>query len=432
MSFYPISSRILLVGLVLLIGLFANSGCASGTKTPDKMPTDQKAAQEKIEMDPMLVRVKPGTNETEAIEVEEVFDNAFKAYQSRRYEDAAKYYELIIQYFADSRFYLPALYNGGLAYEELGLWDNAVQNYDKVIDEYPENKEATDAHYRLANVYDQLGDTEQIVALMTQVLTREISHFDRIEAYARRSAALLKLDRLDEAEEGFRALIRLNEKAPEDEQVLENSHFIVQSYYGIGRVYHQRVAAIPLVLPPERMGDDLQIKADLFLRAQSNYIRALRYHHPQWSVAAGYMIGKMYEDFYVDLFTAEIPADLTDEEAKMYFEELRSQIKPLMERAVQVYERNLSFSQRLADTPEAQRWASETATQLMRMRAYLNDPLTQRRAEKLVREGRALSELWDIGVFARETVEEAVAAATKKALSTKVNRGQVLISTPGL
>lgn len=427
MSIYPISSRTLLVGFVLLAGLLAGSGCASGTKARDKTPTGQQVAQESLELDPMLVRVKPGTNETESIEVEEVFDKAFKAYRNRRYEDAAKHYELIIRYFADSRFYLPALYNGGLAYEELGLWDSAIQSYNKVIEQYPDNKEATDAHYRLANVYDRQDDQEQIVALMTQVMTREISHFDRIEAYARRSGALLKLNRLDEAEEGFRTLLRLNEKAPEDEQVLENSNFIVQSYYGIGRVYHLRVSAIPLVLPPERMGDDLQVKADLFLRAQSNYIRALRYHHPQWSVAAGYMIGRMYEDFYVDLFTAEIPAELTDEEFAMYFEELRSQIKPLMERAVQVYERNLSFSQRLADTPEAQRWASETATQLMRLRAYLNDPQTQRRAEKLVRQGRPLSELWDVGIFARETVQEAIAAAQKKALSAKVNRGQVLL-----
>ncbi len=426
MSIYPISSRILLVGFVLLTGLLSVSGCATGTKTSDKSRTGQ-IAQENLEMDPMLVRVKPGTNETESIEVEEVFDNAFKAYQSRRYEDATKHYELIIRYFADSRFYLPALYNGGLAYEELGLWESAVQNYNKVIEQYPDNKEATDSHYRLANVYDKQNNQEQIVALMTQVMTREISHFDRIEAYARRSGALLKLNRLDEAEEGFRTLLRLNEKAPEDEQVQESSHFIVQSYYGMGRAYHLRVGAIPLVLPPERMGEDLQVKAELFLRAQSNYIKALRYHHPQWSVAAGYMIGRMYEDFYVDLFTAEIPADLTDEESAMYFEELRSQIKPLMERAVQVYERNLSFSQRLADTPEAQRWASETGTQLMRLRSYLNDPMTQRRAEKLVRQGRDLSELWNIGMFARETVGEAVAAAQKKASSTKVNRGQVLL-----
>lgn len=424
MSIYPVSSRIILVGFLLLMA----SGCATNPGKADGAVTEQKGAQEEVELDPMLIRVNPGSGETETVEVEEVFDRAYRAYQSRRYEEAAQQYELIIKYFAESRFYLPALYNGGLAYEELKLWEQATRNYHRVIEEFSQRKEAIDAHYRLANVYGEQGELEQVIRLMTDVLERDLSHFDRIEAYVRRSSALLELGQLDEAEQGFRTLLRLNEKAPEDEQVLENSHFIVQSHFGLGRVNHLRVGAIRLVLPPERMGDDLQTKADLFLRAQSNYITALRYHHPQWSVAAGYMIGRLYEDFYVDLFTAEIPDDLSDEEAEMYFEELRSQIKPLMQRAVQVYERNLSFSQRLADTEESQRWAAQTAMQLTRLRAYLNDPQTQRRAEKLVRQGRDLSELWDAGLFARETVAEAIVAAQQKALATSVRSGQALVS----
>ncbi|MBA2661967.1 MAG: hypothetical protein H0U74_06700 [Bradymonadaceae bacterium] len=395
------------LGFLLFFG-----GCSGSSARPDRAPTVQ-VPEETLELDPMLIRVREGSTETETIDADEVFARAYAAFQSRRYEEATVHYELIIKYFATSRFYLPALYNGGLAYEQLQLWESAARNYRKVVEVFGGSKEATDAHYRLANVYSELGDYNQVVELMTEVMLRDLSHFDRIEAHVRRSNALLEIGSLVEAESGFRTLLRLNEQATENDQVPENSHFIVQSYFGLGRVYHQRVAAIRLMLPPERMGDDLQQKADLFLRAQSNYIRALRFHHPHWSVAAGYMIGRMYEDFYIDLFTAEIPDDLTDEEVAMYFDELRSQIKPLMERAIQVYERNLSLSQRIANSEQADRWVEQTATQLTRLRAYLSDPRTQRRAEKLVRAGRDLSELWDAGQLARDAVNEALHQATQ-------------------
>ncbi|MFU8803498.1 MAG: tetratricopeptide repeat protein [Bradymonadaceae bacterium] len=407
----------LLAGIALISLVLG--GCATtSTKTVETDPTE--VAEEHIELDPMLVRVKNrDTLETETLDVEELFTEAYVAYQNRRYEEAVRHYDVIIAYFPTSRFYLPALYNGGLAYEQLQYWDQAAKNYQRIIEAFPDQKEAIDAHYRLANVFQELGNYAEVVELMTLILLRDLEHFDRIEAHLRRANALRELGELTEAEQAYRTLLRLNDDAPEDQKISEDAHFLVQSYFGIGRIYHMRVGEIRLVLPPERMGDDLQEKAELFLRAQSNYIRALRYHHPHWSVAAGYMIGKMYEDFYMDMFRAEIPDDLTEEQVILYFEELGRQIKPLMERAIQVYERNLSLSQRIVRTDEAEKWIEATAMHLTRMRAFLNDPTLQQRAQKLVVSGRDIDDLWDLQGLARHFVQEALGEARRKADENK-------------
>src|SRR5690606_5368601 len=208
--------------------------------------------------------------------------------------------------------------------------------------------------------------------LMTVISLRpELTTFDRIEAHVRRSKALMETGSLDEAADGFRSVLNINDEAPADQRLQPNSHYLVQAYFGIGEVYHRKVLQIPLVQQPERMPADLQEKADHFMRSQSHYIKALSFHPPQWSMAAGYMIGKLYEDFYADIFQSEIPDDLTQEHIALYFDELRKTLRPLMERAIQVYEKNLSLSRRLPTAQDDNPWVISTNQQLERLKLYL-------------------------------------------------------------
>jgi tetratricopeptide (TPR) repeat protein len=393
---------------LLLVTTLALGACTTNKKT-DGQPTD--VPSETVVLDPMLVRPS-GDGPTEAIDVNELFDRAYKSFSNRQYEEASKDYETIIRYFPDSRFYLPSLYNAGLAYEKLERWSDAVRVYRAIVKGFPEKEDTTDAYYRLAGALEQTGEWEAVVELMTQVMLRDgITTFDRVEAHVRRSNALLQLGNWTEAADGFRNALAINERAPAEDRVAENSHFIVQSYFGIGRAYHHRVSEIRLVLPPERMGEDLKKKAELFMTSQANYIRALAFHHPQWSMAAGFMIGRLYEDFYRDIFAAEIPEDLSEQHLALYFEELRKQIRPLMERAVQVYEKNLSLSKRIMRDPEENEWIRETSTHLERLKAYLNDPATQRRAERFVVAGRDLELMWEPVGIAQDEIFVALRAA---------------------
>ncbi len=402
-------------GAAALLSLtLLGTGCSTTKSAKMLDGTPDKA--ERLELDPMLIRAGTNGEPGETIDVGEVFKRAYKAYSQRRYEKAAKHYQVVIDYFKDSKYYLPALYNAGLSYEKLERWDLAATYYKRIIDEFPNEKDAKDAYYRLANAYDKTDQNQKVVDLMTRVLLRKnINTFDRIEAYDRRSNALLQLGHYKEAADGFRTLLELNKKAAPDQRLAEDSNLIVEAYFGLGRSYHLRVRQIKLVLPTERMGEDLKKKARLFTAAQANYIEALRHHHPQWSVAAGYMIGKLYEDFYTDIFNAEIPDTLTDEQVAMYFEELRKHIRPLMERALDVYKRNLSMSRRIGESDAKNRWVAQTEVKIQRLRDFMDDPITQRRAEMLVAHGHRVEHPWDPHEIAVDLVDVAVQKAAKQA-----------------
>ncbi len=403
------------VTALLVIGLLAAS-CATGERSRvDGEPNDEERKQSEIDADPMLVQADPDGGPGRTVESKDVFKKAYEAYKRRKYEQAVKHYEVILEYFEDSRFYKPSLYNAGLAYERLERWQRAAEVYRTILDRYPDETDTKDAYFRLAQVYDELEQYEPMAELMTQVMLREgLSTFDRIEAHLHRGMALLEMERPNEAASSFQNLLEINSEASPDDRLAKDSRYIVRAHFGMGRSYHQQLTEIPLSLPPESMGEDLDKKAKYLMQAQSHYLEALRQHHPHWSVAAGYKVGRLYEDFYSDIYSAEIPDDLSEEQVAMYFEELRQQIKPLMERAIEVYEKNLSLSKRIGETPQNNKWVRETSESLERMREYLSSPMTRKQAQQLARHGQDFRTLWESVERAQIGVRQAIEAAMKK------------------
>lgn len=408
--------------LVAVAGLLiGTSACAtSSSRQTDSSPrraaeasdAKEEVPEEKLEVGPMLVKADDKGKVRETVDSKEVFEKAYEAYSARRYEEAIRHYQMIVEYFPDSKFYQPSLYNGGLACEKLERWSQAARMYRKIVEAFPDRSDTTDAYYRLAEVYKHIGNHAQIVELMTKVMLRDdLETFDRIEAHARRSNAMLEIGELKQAEQGFQNLLKLNREASSDQRLASDSRYIVQAHFGLGRVHHERLKQIPLTLPTEQMGEDLEEKGKLLLDAQMHYLEALRQHHEHWSVASGYMIGQMYEDFYSDIFSAEVPEGLSDKQVALYFEELESQIRPLMKRAVKVYEKNLSLSARIGETPENNRWVAQTSRSLRRMKEFLNDPAARERARELVRDGKDFRMLWEPWGHAKRRVDGAVDSA---------------------
>jgi hypothetical protein len=83
-----------------------------------------------------------------------------------------------------------------------------------------------------------------------------------------------------------------------------------------------------------------------------------------------------------------------------------------MERAVQVYQKNLSLSKRIVRQQDNE-WVSETEKHLGRLKAYLDDPETQRRAERFVMHGRDLSLMWEPLGYAQDGISRSLEQATE-------------------
>ncbi len=364
--------------IAFLLGSFF-VGCGANTATTN------------IDLDPMVISL---SEEDEIIfgDAVELFTQAGEHLRAGEHEAALRRYLLLREYFPDISYMRTVSYNMGLCFEGLDDWEHAASMYQEVVENWPATSDATDALFRWAEAHSQLGQYEEVVPLMERVLRRaRLTLFDRMEGHVRWANAALETRDYAPAEQHYREAIRINRQAemhPADEnpanQPLAEFHpILVQAHFGLGRTYHDLFLQIKLTLPEDNIRQALVDKGQLLEQARVSYVEAVRAGHPYWSPAAGFMIGQIYEDFYLDILACEVPHDFDAMTLEVYFTELRDYLRPLIERAMSVYEDNLAMSDRMrADSV----WVEETEMGIQRIERYLFDDEFQDQQELLIRE----------------------------------------------
>jgi hypothetical protein len=95
------------------------------------------------------------------------------------------------------------------------------------------------------------------------------------------------------------------------------------------------------------MAEDFARKFELLTEAQEAYNYTIKAKHMYWVSAAGYQLGSLFEEFYDALMYAPIPDWLDDKQRQVYYEELKDQLRPVVNKAIWVFEKNLETARRL-------------------------------------------------------------------------------------
>ncbi len=106
----------------------------------------------------------------------------------------------------------------------------------------------------------------------------------------------------------------------------------------------------------------------MLLSAQGHYLRTIRIGNPDWAVAAGYRIGELYDEMYVQMTEAPPPPGLDAEHEAAYREELRRKVRVLVTKAIAIYESTLATARR---TGVENRFVEKTQSSLERMKKEL-------------------------------------------------------------
>ncbi len=330
------------------------------------------AATPVYEMEPMHFKVigKGPNARVETMDPEALFEEGNRAFQAEDFEIAAEKYLLVSDNFQGSRWHKVATFNAGLALEKGGRFEDAIARFSSFSAAVAGTKDSQDALFRVAHCYEQLKRWDAMLAVGETILVphfRDIKVVDRIAAHVVRGRAHEELGELALAERDYRRALDLYQDHLE-ERGLDKSASVSIAQYRIGEIYRELFASIRFKLPLERMARDLEDKSNFFLMAQSAYLRTLRLQHPEWAVVAGFRLGALYETMYEDMLAAEVPDTLTEEEVGIYFEELHAKIRPLLTRAIDIYERNLRLGQRFGKRDS---WMQKTEASLARLKDVL-------------------------------------------------------------
>lgn len=293
-----------------------------------------------------------------------LFETAGRHFAARRYLRALASYEQLFREFPKSALVSPALYNAGLAHEQLGRFDLAARRYETLIERFGHTRNAVDAAFRLGACYAELRRWKRSAAVYLGVLRRrDLSNSDRIEAFARTALAYFRDGDLEAATRTLRDAVRFHDSVDPFER-LESDFFVGMIYYYRAALPHVSFRNAPLEgTRDDRLGQQLDEKARLLLVSQGRYIEAIKTRNPYWATAAGFQIGSLYREFYDVMMRSmpdfnekasnhakrlRIPIEAAEAQLKQaYLEQLHERARPLLEKAIRVFEKNVVVAERL-------------------------------------------------------------------------------------
>lgn len=348
----------------------AIAALAAGCGGRPGSPGGRGARAEPVRLDPIHVKAsREGERiSVDAYDARDLFARASAALRGGAFDEAARTYAALVAEFPGSDLVEPALYNLGLSYDALGRFGDAAAAYAGLVERFPESDDVEDALFRLAGSHERLESFDGALEALDALLSRpQLGGVERIEALARKGAALIALDRAGEARPALEEAVRLYRQGrgvtPSD-----SAFYCSMAEFKLGEIAHGGMRAVELP-PDERiLAERLERKAELLLEAQRLYTNVIRAGDPHWAAAAAYRIGALYHHLRRDMLAAPPPAGLDGEALEIYLGILRDRTRVLLEKAVLQWERTLKLARRLGLDNE---WIESTERDLEEIRAQL-------------------------------------------------------------
>ncbi len=275
-----------------------------------------------------------------------------------------------------------------------GQWDNARDIYTKLLTEYPAAEIAPMARYNLGLVLENRQQWEEALAVY-QAFASPPGHGVRTEEVRmRRGICLMRLQRYGEARTEFESILAQFAVPPLEaneararlgiayyrmhDEIMAEHHLrpaletyqqnsargllqyrdaFAEGYFVRGEIAFRRFQQITIEGSDSQVADSLHEKIEALIIARGHYENAIRTYVPEWIVAALFRVGQAYELMYDALLAAPEPRDLTPEEQAEYRQKLRAKTRPVLNKALTAYRRNLELAGELNVTGE---WVAQT------------------------------------------------------------------------
>lgn len=351
-----------------------------------------------------------GPDGLEMYDAETLFQRALDLLDGGAWADAALYFERLIREFPDHSRVLLSHYNRAVCYIHLERGDEAVAAVDKYLELLPASaseRDRLDGRFKRGQALAVAKRYSEVVELFDTMLGENLLVEDRIEALVDAGVGHYMLGQDDAegphrytAEYRFLEARRLYRQASERAR-LDVAYFVAQSAFYLAELARLEFGEYKMRLPTDEeiakaneiaakrgaldtvsleklLGEQLEEKCQRLLRAQYAYLRAIREGHAGWASAAGYNVGRMYEDLHEEIRSLPAPADLNPEATALYQTMVRKKIMILLEKAEKTWATN---SEMVTRTGAESEWAVKTREALTRIK------------EKLVAETAATAEL---------------------------------------
>ena len=281
----------------------------------------------------------------------------------------------------------PAWIGLAQSHEKLRDCTAAIRAYGTYLARFPEGEHALVASARRGACEAELEDWERSASTFHEIaqLPDQLPSV-QVEALAREGYALFMLDRFDEADERLARADEIYERAvAEQRERFASYYFVGMARFYRAAILHRRFREVEIRLPEKVMEKAFQAKLELLVAAQDAYNHTIEAKHVFWVSAAGFQLGHLFSELYDALMYAPVPEWLDARQREIYYEELKKQLRPVITKAIWVFEKNLETARRLGYDNE---FVERTEAKLGHLQAVLlsDDATLGKPNQRLARE----------------------------------------------
>ncbi len=279
-----------------------------------------------------------------------LFLMAGTAENSYQFQDAIDTYMKLVHNYPKSEHRADALYNAAVTLEDDQQYDQAARAYERYATLFPNRPDANDNFFRAGTMYEKLKDWPKVISLYQRFIVRYRKapmHREKIVVAKMKIAqAQAALGQKQKAIRGYNETLalykqyRLKAGGIAAESAAKASFMLaeagLESYKGI-----------TFNVPPKMLKKTLDRKANMLKRMERDYKEVWRYKRVQWTLAAYYRLGYLYENFADVLVKAPCPKAFGEEECDLYKGKLMDWAEAPIKKAVAAYTDTMAKSKEL-------------------------------------------------------------------------------------
>ena len=221
---------------------------------------------------------------------------------------ASEHYIKLVRIKPESQYAPIALFNAAVCYENMKLWHKSKDAYRRYVITYPEedSDKYLEAQFKIGEIfYDHLNDGKAALAEYEKTV-KKYNEFVQKGEYA-------------------------------DEYLAAKAQYMVAE---INFKYYKKIKLVP---PLQR---SLKKKKELLSVVLKAYVATGKFKVADWTTASLYKAGLTFEELCEALLSSPVPNELTEQQVEEYYENLKQQLIPFKEKALEFYKSNVTNAEK--------------------------------------------------------------------------------------
>jgi tetratricopeptide (TPR) repeat protein len=283
------------------------------------------------------------------------------------FDKAIAAYQKLVDQYPQSKHRPDAAYNAALALENTQRYERAIELYKRYADLFPDRKDAPDVFFRAARATEQASGRGAAIAAYEQFIKR----YDKsgkaadervIEAYFRMGELNDKAGNQNASKKAYATAVK------ESGARRAGQSFAAEAQFQLAEQEFRAYDAVVITGATKAQKAAIVKRAGLLTKVRDAYSLVFSFKQIEWTLAALFRIGNLYETFSEKLFTAPPPPEVSKLGAE-YIEEYRvlieEQAVPLEDKAVDAYKRTIAEAKKAGVANE---WTKRTLRSLNKLR----------------------------------------------------------------